>query len=71
MTDRLHALTVVLEQDTRDDDAEALIAAIQQMRGVASVRGRVADPKSYAALERARFEVRDQIAAVLWPKVTR
>jgi hypothetical protein len=43
MTDRLSALTVVLEAPTRADDAEALIAAIQQMRGVANVQAHVSD----------------------------
>ena len=43
MTDRYNALTVVMEKDMRDDDAEALIAAIRQLRGVLSVSGNVAD----------------------------
>lgn len=33
MTDRFHTLTVVLEHDMRDDDAQALISAIGQLRG--------------------------------------
>lgn len=55
MSDRYFALTVVLEQDIRDDDAEPLIAAIRQMRGVADVasprlgRGAADGRRRYAA----------------------
>lgn len=34
MTKRFHSLAVVLENDIRKDDAEALMAAISQLRGV-------------------------------------
>lgn len=37
MTDRISALTVVLETSTRDDDVETLVAAIGQLRNVLSV----------------------------------
>ncbi len=47
MTDRYHSLTVALEKDVRDEDAGALIAAIEQLRGVAAVDGNIADPSSY------------------------
>jgi hypothetical protein len=43
MTDRYNALTVVLEHDIRDDDAEAVANAIRQLRRVLSVSGNVAD----------------------------
>ena len=43
MTDRYSSLTVVLERDIRDDDAEPLIAAIRQLRGVLRVVPKVAD----------------------------
>ena len=39
MTDRYNILTVALEKDLRDDDAQALINAIKMMRGVADVAG--------------------------------
>lgn len=47
MTDRYHSLTVALDKDTRDDDAEALIAAIKQLRGVAGVEGNVVDTADF------------------------
>jgi hypothetical protein len=68
MTDRYHTLTVVLERDTRTDDAEALIAAIGQMCGVLKVSGVVADPAAYMAQERARRELGEKLWAVLYPK---
>lgn len=43
MTDRFNALTVVLEKDIREDDAQALLSAIGQLRGVLTVSGNVAD----------------------------
>ena len=63
MTDRFNTLTVVLEKDTRDDDAESLLQAIRHMRGVLSVSGNVAEPTHYMAEERARSDLRAKIWA--------
>lgn len=57
MTDRLHALTVVLDAPIRDDDAQPLIDAIKQMKGVLDVTGHVANIDTYAAEGRARHEI--------------
>jgi nitrate reductase NapAB chaperone NapD len=67
MTDRFHTLTVVLESDTRTDDAEALITAIEQMRGVLKVSGVVSDMDSHMAQERVRRELGEKLWAVLYP----
>lgn len=67
MTDRLNSLTVALEQDMRTDDAEALIAAIKQMRGVLSVSGNVTDLSDYVADQRARTELGKKLLDVLYP----
>lgn len=69
MTDRVHSLTVVLEKDVRTDDIEALVSAIRQFRGVISVKQHVADIDSHMAVERARNDLRDKIAKILWPDV--
>lgn len=37
VTDRIKALTVILDQDYRDDDVQAIVHAIEQLRGVSSV----------------------------------
>lgn len=67
MTDRIHALTVVLEKDVRDDDCEPLINAIRQMRGVADVTTHVSDPSSYMAEIRAKHELGQKVLAVIYP----
>lgn len=69
MTDRFHTLTVVLEDNVRDDDAASLIEAIKHMRGVIAVDGVVADYDSYMAEARAKDELRRKIWEVLYPKV--
>lgn len=66
MTDRYHALVVVLEKDTRTDDAEHLINAIKMMRGVADVQGEVADTALYSAQTRVRQELGEKLWAVLY-----
>lgn len=68
MTDRYNALTVVLESNMRDDDADKLLTAIRQMRGVLEVRGNVADSDSYVAEQRAKRELGDKLWQVLYPK---
>ena len=68
MTERFNALTVVLERDTREDDAQAIIDAIKQLRGVASVKGNVADVESLVAQERAVQAMRQKLIAVLFPQ---
>lgn len=57
MTDRYNALVVVLEHNTRDDDAEATINAIKQIKGVISVKGNVSDINDHIAKECARLEL--------------
>jgi hypothetical protein len=66
MTNRLNALVVVLERDLReDDDAEALVAAIRQLRGVLDVTPHVATIDSLVAERRARIEVQARVYAAL------
>jgi len=67
MTDRYNSLVVVLEEDWRDDDCEALINAIYQLKGVASVEGNVSDPNTYIAREQAVYYWRKKLIDVLWP----
>lgn len=68
MTDRFHTLTVVLEHDIREDDAQALISAIGQLRGVLSVTGVVADLDSHMARERVRHELSQKLLDVVYPE---
>lgn len=68
MTDRFNTLTVVLDRDMREDDAEVLLSAIRQLRGVISVSGNVADVSEYMAEERALHTLRQKVMDVLYPK---
>ena len=78
MTDRFNALTVALEKDIRIDDAEGIMNAIRQLRGVISVSGNVADATSWAAEEpsrtlhinRAKRELVESIWHIIHPKGT-
>lgn len=65
MTDRVHSLIVVFDKDFREDDAEALVDAIQMLRGVIQVRPIVGTPEHYAAREQAKADLRSQIFGVL------
>lgn len=68
MTDRYHSLVVVLDENTRNDDAQALISAIRQLRGVISVKGNVVDSETYMAEERARQKLLTKILSILREK---
>lgn len=69
MTDRINSLTVVLENEMRDDDAEQLISAIKMMRGVLNVSGIVSDHiDNYIAEERVRRELGKKLWEVIYPK---
>lgn len=65
MTDRFDSLTVVLERDTREDDAEAIIQAIRMIKGVLSVKPHVADLQTHIAQERVRREITEKIWQVV------
>jgi hypothetical protein len=68
MTDRINALTVVLEKDTREDCVGNVLSAIKQLRGVLSVTPNVADVVSHVAEERAIDLWRGRIVDLLWAK---
>lgn len=61
MTDRYHALTVILDKEIRSDDAENLISAIKMIRGVLDVNPHVSDITTHMAEERAKFEIRERL----------
>lgn len=54
MSDRYYALTVLLEEPIKDEDAEEIVAAIGMIRGVLKVTPHVADAALYFAQETAR-----------------
>ena len=65
MTDEFNALTVILERDIREDDAQSLIDAIMMLKGVCSVKGNVSDTDSYIAERRVKWELIDKLWEVL------
>jgi hypothetical protein len=65
MTDRIHALMVVLDSDLRIDDAEPLMAAIRQLRGVWAVQAMETNPGIHAARVRIRLELSQKLWDVL------
>lgn len=67
MTDRYNQLVVVLEEDVREDDAQALMNAIRMLRGVISVEGNVVASADYAATIRAKFELGLKVREFLKP----
>jgi hypothetical protein len=56
MTDRYHALTVILDHDIRADDAEIIINAIRAIRHVLEVRPHVVGVDMVIATVRARLQ---------------
>jgi hypothetical protein len=68
MTDRYHSLTVILERDIREDDAQPLIGAIQMLRGVLSVQPHVANLETEMAQQRANQQLGAKLLDILYPK---
>ena len=66
MTDRYTTLTVVLDREIREDDAEAIIGAIRMVKGVLRVKGNIPDIGHYAAVELAKSEIRKEIMDILY-----
>lgn len=70
MTDRLKGCTVAFEKDIRVDDAEFLLNAIRQLRGVLSVTPSISTPEDWIAQERARRELGEKLIEIVYPKQT-
>ncbi len=81
MTDRVRTLTVILDRDTRDDDVECTVAAIERIEGVSSVKlGKPVGFEDYIARQTAASEIvgsvgalsneeiREQIMTILYPE---
>ncbi len=57
MTDRHSGYVVALDKDIREDDAEAIIAAISMIKGVLAVQPVETDPMSAIVRLRVRREI--------------
>ncbi len=65
MTDRINALTVVLDEDLREDDVDSLCNAIMHMRHVIKVEENVVDIASTVSDARAKRELTSKLWCVL------
>lgn len=54
MTDRLKGCIVAFTEDVREDDAQALMKAIEQLRGVAGVSRVGVDPGDFVVRTRLK-----------------
>ena len=65
MTAKFNSLTIVLENDVREDDAQTLINAILMLKGVLSVEGNVSSFADYVAESRVKTEVRNRLFEII------
>jgi hypothetical protein len=71
MTDRIQALTVILDHDMRDDDVQELIAAIKCLRHVGNViTTNPVDVNTIVARTRIYHEIRTKIIGALSAEVS-
>lgn len=73
MTDRIRHITVTLDRDLREDDAEATLAAIKQIRGVADVVPHLVSGTDHIARSAVRNElygqVIDAVRGIFYPEL--
>ena len=65
MTDRIKGFVVMLENDYRIDDMEAVKSAIEMIKCVAKVSPLVSDMDDMLARERVKLELRQKLFDVL------
>lgn len=65
MTDRHAGYVVTLADDLREDDAQAIIAALHLIKGVLSVEPVAGDYQLHVAKERVRDEYRQKLITLL------
>ncbi len=65
MTDRIIALTVVLDRELREDDCQNIIDAIKMVKGVARVTTEKSDASYYSALEQTKLDIKKKLFEVL------
>lgn len=68
MTDRYSGFVVTLEENMREDDAQAVLAALRMVRGVIGVEPVISNVEQVIADKRARRELGEKLWAVLYPK---
>jgi hypothetical protein len=66
VTYRVHALTVLLHDDIRDDDAQPLIDAIKMLKGVTDVQPHVSDFSAVWAMAEAKRQIRAELGETFY-----
>ena len=61
MSDRIVALTVVLERDMKDEECHSIIKAIEMVRGVVKVSTEKADSTYYSARMTVKHEMMQKV----------
>lgn len=66
MSERVASLTVILDQEYRTDDAEAIQKAIEMVKGVSKVvLGPVVDVNTYYAQQKASIDITKRVLGAL------
>lgn len=61
MSNRINGFIVVLDKDYKDEDVEATISAIKQIKGVISVKPNIVTSNDYIANQKTRIEIANKI----------
>jgi len=67
MTDRLKGVIVTFKEDIREDDAEAILNAIQMVKGVLTVKPLISNYDQHIAEDRVRHEIYQKLFDVVYP----
>lgn len=67
MTTRLKGLTVVLDYDIREDDAQLIIDAISMIKGVLMVKPIECETNDWMIESKVKMELRSKILDILKP----
>lgn len=66
MTDRAKGCWVAFDRDIRTDDAEALVQAIKQLRGVSAVELNIANPDDWMNRKRIAHSMGQKIIDLIY-----
>jgi hypothetical protein len=66
MTDRVKGLTVIFEQNIREDDCEYITNAIRMIKGVHSISNHISDCGDYIIEQRTKDKIKDKILQVFY-----
>ena len=61
MSDRINGFVVILDKDYKDEDVEATIKAIEQIKGVVAVKPNIVTSDEHMAEARIKIEIVNKI----------